>query len=204
MKTLAQVFPILSICLFFISSCQGNHNVNKANSDSKSESDTTVQASVDPVNYDRGQELKKESGKFVVFHPEKDSDYLRKDNYFIIYNEYYYDRVCDQTTEIPHAIVYAYTPRECPVITNDVKESNGAYFLSYGVAPGLAIFSVYFKDYFYFISSGDENFGLLNKPATFDISSHTIIYYNINDEKRTIDLSTLPEDKKIKVNYTWY
>lgn len=61
MKTLSQVFPILLICLFFISSCQGNKS--NTDLDSHSELDTINETSV--KNDIKGQETKRETGYLV-------------------------------------------------------------------------------------------------------------------------------------------
>ena len=67
MKTLYKVFPILSICLFFVSSCQGNNS--NTDLDSQSELDTPNETSVNIINDVKGQETKRETGYLVLFSP---------------------------------------------------------------------------------------------------------------------------------------
>ena len=99
----------------------------------------------------------------------------------------------------PETIIYE------NVYDGEVIENNGAYFLCFLFYQQSGEFGVFYKDTYYYVDNPmGEYFCDLSSPVKFSPDSMTISFTNEQDERKSVKLNELPNDKKIKVNYTWY
>lgn len=91
------------------------------------------------------------------------------------------------------------------VYEGEVKESNGAFFLSFIFYQMSGEFGVVYDNVFYKIAApGEDNFCDLPDNAEFDPSEKTVTYKNVMGEPRTIKLSEIPPENQVKLIPNWY
>lgn len=147
-----------------------------------------------------------DSGYMVIFSPESQTEYMDKKEVYLIYKNIYIDhRTAEETISLKGMVFSPEVIGYENAYEIDVKEDNGAYFISFTFAQAGGKFGVFYKDTYYLIDWADgENYSMLDGSPSFDISSLSINFLNDNGEERILKLSDLPENQKIKVNYKWY
>ena len=90
-------------------------------------------------------------------------------------------------------------------LEGSVKESNGAFFINIMYAQFGGEFGVIYNDTYYIIGDplNDDLWGEI-KSAKFFPDSMSVTFINDNDVKKTVKLSSLPEEQKIKVKSMFY